>query len=73
MNMQELALYISEKAQKYFDRWYSDNINDYISYMHLDDANDQYEYYHIELTETNKQPLIIKFIYNLKKDIFIID
>lgn len=73
MNMQELASYISEKAKKHFNRWYSDNINDYIDDMRLDDANDQYEYYHIELTEANKQPLVIKFIYNRKKDIFIID
>ncbi len=73
MNKQELGLYISEKAKNHFSKWYSDDINDYINDIRLDDANDKYECYHIELTETNKQPLIIKFIYNLKKDIFIID
>lgn len=70
MNKQELGLYISEKAKNHFSRWYSDNVDDYMDDIRLDDANDQHEYYHIELTEINKQPLIIKFSYDSNKNTY---
>lgn len=66
----QLGSYIGKQATDYFNKYYSSNTNDYIEEIKEEFIKEiitnDYESTicsdcHIELTQTNKQPLIIQF------------
>ena len=66
----QLGNWISAQASEHFNKWYSSNTNDYIDDIKEEFVKEvvtnDYESIiisncHIELTETNKIPLILRF------------
>ena len=66
----QLGSWISDQASEHFNKWYSSNTNDYIDEIKEEFVkeivtNDYKSIIisncHIELTETNKIPLILRF------------